>query len=459
MLNKELKSNQNLLASARRDISQKTTKYEKLIKEFNASKSTRAQEIPTNSLESQAITPETELADIVVPKPSNKDLTDITNEAMDVEAAAVSALLASDAEVIELSALDISADEPESPEAMRERIMAEIRAIAYPSPVGEPPKAGSSIDTTEAEIVDINSEEASTSVEKAVSEDEANENEPEEMTESEPILACEPDVVDSSTQQISSEIASESRTDQSPTAQELSTTGLPEVNTEEVEEASTSVEKAVSEDEASIDNENVKPEEMTEYEPISACQPDVVDPSTEQVSSEIESESRMDQSPTAQELSTSGLPEVSADEVTGSSTASIEQDADIILEQTESTNIAVPFEPESVSTQIDEILQITEIPSGEAVVLEQAPLEQTAAADISAIEYEETIVNSEANTVLDQGSKTEAIKDPEVTTPEPVTTTLEEANELIELQIESVDMDINDELDDDDSVKMPWMLD
>ena len=60
---------------------------------------------------------------------------------------------------------------------------------------------------------------------------------------------------------------------------------------------------------------------------------------------------------------------------------------------------------------------------------------------------------------MDQGSKTEAIKDPEVTTPEPVTTTLEEANELIELQIESVDMDINDELDDDDSVKMPWMLD
>ena len=459
MLNKELKSNQNLLASARRDISQKTTKYEKLIKEFNASKSTRAQEIPTNSLESQAITPETELSDIVVPKPSNKDLTDISDEAMDVEAAAVSALLASDAEVIELSALDISADEPESPEAMRERIMAEIRAIAYPSPVGEPPKAGSSIDTTEAEIVDINSEEASTSVEKAVSEDEANENEPEVMTESEPILACEPDVVDSSTQQISSEIASESRTDQSPTAQELSTTGLPEVNTEEVEEASTSVEKAVSEDEASIDNENVKPEEMTESEPVSACQPDVVDPSTEQVSSEIESESRMDQSPTVQELSASGLPEVSADEVTGSSTASIEQDADIILEQTESTNIAVPLEPESVSTQIDEILQITEIPSGEAVVLEQAPLEQTAAADISAIEYEETIVNSEANTVLDQGSKTGAIKDPEVTTPEPVTTTLEEANELIELQIESVDMDINDELDDDDSVKMPWMLD
>ena len=90
MLNKELKSNQNLLASARREISQKTIKYEKLIKEFNASKSTRAQEIPTNSLESQAITPETELSDIVVPKPSNKDLTDISDEAMDVEAAAVS---------------------------------------------------------------------------------------------------------------------------------------------------------------------------------------------------------------------------------------------------------------------------------------------------------------------------------------------------------------------------------
>ena len=273
MLNDQLKKHQTLLASTRRQLIIKSSQFERLRKEFFVSNkkhlsTTEQKETPDKS---SLLAAQIEVRSILLPTPSNQDLSDDTNDSMDVENDKDSNLVPEanlyNKELAILNADEkMSADEPEK-EAInkdyhKDDLVSEQVETTNTSEVNLVPEANS-ISQKDDESAIFNADEkmsASEPEKEAINKDSLNDYFISELVETTNTSVVNPVLEANSISQQDNEIAI--------------LIAVENISTDETKKEDNHKDDIISEQEAIVTKEVVKPDQTVVSEPSITSEPE-----------------------------------------------------------------------------------------------------------------------------------------------------------------------------------------